>query len=179
MIVHKRYCLIVRPLDILARNIANKWDKELVCILIQEKREKTLLREEKYSLPVNGVKATHHPHMKIVQLSIQFLGPSGLSKLSGTNRFLSSWPWEGPSCSNASVCQDSWMNLARYTPIDWTYKFNRYEVLSRDKSTTNMKRLIKKAASESLLIPFPTPETVEIVAIVVMHQIPTTWKKFW
>ena len=37
-----------------------------------------------------------------------------------------------------------------------------------------MKRLIKKAASESLLIPFPTPETVEIVAIVVMHQIPTT-----
>ena len=38
-----------------------------------------------------------------------------------------------------------------------------------------MKRLMKNAASESLLIPRPTPETVEIVAIVVIHQIPMTY----
>ena len=37
-----------------------------------------------------------------------------------------------------------------------------------------MKRLMKNAASESLRIPRPTPETVEIVAIVVIHQIPMT-----
>ena len=124
------------------------------------------------------MKATHHPHMKIVQLSIQFFGPSGLSKLSGTNRFLSSWPWEGPSCSNASVCQDNWIKLERYTPIDWTYRFNRYDVWSRHKRAIRINRLIKKADSDSLLIPFPTPETVEIVAIVVIHQIPTTlWNR--
>ena len=38
-----------------------------------------------------------------------------------------------------------------------------------------MKRLMKNAASESLRIPRPTPETVEIVAIVVIHQIPMTY----
>ena len=38
-----------------------------------------------------------------------------------------------------------------------------------------MKRLMKKAVSDSLLIPRPTPETVDIVAIVVMHQIPRTY----
>ena len=37
-----------------------------------------------------------------------------------------------------------------------------------------MKRLMKNAASDSLRIPRPTPETVEIVAIVVIHQIPIT-----
>ena len=39
-----------------------------------------------------------------------------------------------------------------------------------------MKRLMKNAASESLRIPRPTPETVEIVAIVVIHQIPMTYR---
>ena len=38
-----------------------------------------------------------------------------------------------------------------------------------------MKRLMKNAVSESLRIPRPTPETVEIVAIVVIHQIPMTY----
>ena len=39
-----------------------------------------------------------------------------------------------------------------------------------------MKRLMKNAVSESLRIPRPTPETVEIVAIVVIHQIPMTYR---
>ena len=64
-------------------------------------------------LPVNGVKATHQPHINMVQESIQFLGPSGESKFSGTYLPLSSCPYEAPNCSNASVCQDSCTRFER------------------------------------------------------------------
>ena len=114
----------------------------------------------------------------MVHMLIQSLGPSALSKSSGVNLPLSSLPWEGPSCSNASVFHPIFTIFCMYTPIDWTYKFNKKAVLSKHNTVIIMNTPMPSAISDKRLIPTLMPEMVDDVAIAVISQMMITWNHY-
>ena len=114
----------------------------------------------------------------MVHMLIQSLGPSALSKPSGVNLPLSSFPWEGPSCSNASVFHPIFTIFCMYTPIDWTYKFNKKAVLSKHNTVIIMNTPMPSAISDKRLIPTLMPEMVDDVAIAVISQMMITWNHY-
>jgi len=61
-----------------------------------------------------------------------------------------------------------------YTPIDWTYKFNKKAVLSKHNTVIIMNTPMPSAISDKRLIPTLMPEMVDDVAIAVISQMMIT-----